>query len=183
MKLVKITTKLYPVKIDLFYASKKNFTGKKIYKRRDCYLHKDAISHFEKSIELADKINYKIKIFDAFRPVEAQWSLWKHTPDENFIANPKKGSPHSRGVAIDLTLTDTKFKELDMGTPFDNFTKDSFHGNITILKEAQKNRHILLGIMSAAGWDFYIKEWWHYQLFNAQNYKLIKNDMLNKPMM
>ena len=32
MKLVKITTKLYPVKIDLFYASKKNFTGKKIYK-------------------------------------------------------------------------------------------------------------------------------------------------------
>ena len=51
------------------------------------------------------------------------------------------------------------------------------------LKEAQKNRHILLGIMSAAGWDFYKKEWWHYQLFNAKKYKLIKNNMLDQPIM
>lgn len=183
MKLVKITTKLYPVKIDLFYASKKNFTGKKIYKKKDCYLHKEAMINFEKTIHLADKLNYKIKIFDAFRPAEAQWRLWEHTPNENFIAHPKKGSPHSRGVAIDLTLTDKKFKELDMGTPFDNFTKKSFHGNTTIKKEAQKNRRILLGIMLTAGWDYYKKEWWHYQLFNAKKYILIKNNMLKKPIM
>ena len=183
MNLIKITTKSYPIKIDLFYATKKNFTGKKIYKKKNCYLHKDAIPYFEKTIGLADRLNYKIKIFDAFRPVEAQWKLWEHTPDENFIAHPKKGSPHSRGVAIDLTITDKNFKELNMGTPFDNFTKKSFHENTSILKEAQKNRHILLGIMSAAGWDFYKKEWWHYQLFNAKKYKLIKNNMLDKPIM
>ena len=183
MNLVKIKTKLYPIKIDLFYASKKNFTGKKIYKRKDCYLHKDAIPYFEKTIELANKLNYKIKIFDAYRPVEAQWILWDHTPDENFLAHPKKGSPHSRGVAIDLTLTNKKFKELNMGTPFDNFTNKSFHGNATIIKEAQKNRHTLLEIMSDAGWDFYKKEWWHYQLFNSKKYKLINNRMLKKPIM
>ena len=70
-----------------------------------------------------------------------------------------------------------------MGTPFDNFTKKSFHGNTTIRKEAQKNRRILLGIMLTAGWDFYKKEWWHYQLFNAKKYKLIKNNMLKRPIM
>ena len=70
-----------------------------------------------------------------------------------------------------------------MGTPFDNFTKESFHGNVTIIKEFQENRHVLLGIMSAAGWDFYKKEWWHYQLFNAKKYKLIKNNMLKQPIM
>ena len=70
-----------------------------------------------------------------------------------------------------------------MGTPFDNFTKESFHGNVTIIKEVQKNRHVLLGIMSAAGWNFYKKEWWHYQLFNAKKYKLIKNNMLDQPIM
>ena len=183
MNLIKITTKLYPIKIDLFYASKKNFTGKKIYKKKDCYLHKDAIPYFEKTIELANKLNYRIKIFDAYRPVEAQWVLWNHTPNESFLAHPKKGSPHSRGVAIDLTLTNKKFKELNMGTPFDNFTKESFHGNVTIIKEVQKNRHVLLGIMSAAGWNFYKKEWWHYQLFNAKKYKLIKNNMLEQPIM
>ena len=52
-----------------------------------------------------------------------------------------------------------------------------------ISKDAQKNRFILLGIMLAAGWDFYKKEWWHYQLFNSKKYKLIKNSMLKKPIM
>ena len=104
MDLVKITKKKYPIEIDLLYATKKNFTGKQIYKKKDCYLNKVAMPFFKKSIELAKKQDLKLKIFDAFRPTEAQWKLWEHTPNENFIANPKKGSPHSRGVAIDLTL-------------------------------------------------------------------------------
>ena len=82
----------------------------------------------------------KIKIFDAYRPVEAQWKLWDHTPNPDFIADPKKGSPHSRGVAIDLTLIDDNEKELELGTGFDNFTKFDFHGNMYIPKICQKNR-------------------------------------------
>ena len=142
MSLVKITKKKYPVEIDLLYATKKNFTGKQIYKKKDCYLHKEAVPLFKKSIELAAKLNLKLKIYDAFRPTEAQWKLWNHTPDENFIANPKKGSPHSRGVAIDLTLINKNNYELNMGTNFDNFSSKSSHGNIDISREAQKNRFI-----------------------------------------
>ena len=183
MSLVKITKKKYPVEIDLLYATKKNFTGKQIYKKKDCYLHKEAVPLFKKSIELAAELNLKLKIYDAFRPTEAQWKLWNHTPDENFIANPKKGSPHSRGVAIDLTLINKNNYELNMGTNFDNFSSKSSHGNTDIPREAQKNRFILLGIMLAAGWDFYKKEWWHYQLFYSKKYKLIKNNMLEKPIM
>ena len=55
-----------------------------------------------------------------------------------------------------------------MGTPFDAFTPLSHHGNKDISIEAQKNRLLLLGLMSTAGWDFYSREWWHYQLFNAR---------------
>ena len=95
MDLIKITKKKYPIEIDLLYATKKNFTGKQIYKKKDCYLHKEALPLFKKSIAIAQKLDYKIKIFDAFRPTEAQWKLWEHTPDDNFIAHPKKGSPHS----------------------------------------------------------------------------------------
>ena len=125
--------------------------------RSDYDLLKPLFHEFEKNK------NLKLKIFDAFRPTEAQWKLWKHTPDENFIAHPKKGSPHSRGVGIDLTLINKNNYELNMGTSFDSFSSKSFHGNIEISREAQKNRFILLGIMLAAGWDFYKKEWWHYQ--------------------
>ena len=70
-----------------------------------------------------------------------------------------------------------------MGTKFDCFEKESYHGNTNINKESQKNRHILLGIMIAAGWDFYHKEWWHYQLYNSKKYKLITNNMLKDPIM
>ena len=47
MSLIKITKKKYPVEIDLLYATKKNFTGKQIYKRKDCYLNKAALPIFE----------------------------------------------------------------------------------------------------------------------------------------
>ena len=57
MNLIKITKKKYPIEIDLLYATKKNFTGKQIYKKKDCYLHKSAIPMFEKSIDLANKLN------------------------------------------------------------------------------------------------------------------------------
>ena len=137
-------------------------------------LHKEAVIKLKKSVDLAKKVRLKIKIFDAYRPTEAQWRLWNHTPNPNFIADPKKGSPHSRGVAIDLTLIDNNEKELEMGTGFDNFTKLASHGNTSIPKICQKNRLLLLGLMTATGWDFYEKEWWHYQLFNTKKYPLIK---------
>jgi D-alanyl-D-alanine dipeptidase len=173
MQLTEIKEETYHLKLDLRYASKKNFTKQKIYKRSIAFLHKEAAIKLRKAVNLAKKLKLKIKIFDAYRPTEAQWKLWNHTPNPNFIADPKKGSPHSRGIAVDLTLVDNKGKELKMGTAFDNFTKLAFHGNTSIPKVCQKNRLLLLGLMTAAGWDFYEKEWWHYQLFNTKQYPLI----------
>ena len=45
---------------------------------------------------------------------------------QTFLTDPKKGSPHTRGVAVDLTLTKNDI-ELDMGTDFDDFTEKAFH--------------------------------------------------------
>ena len=102
---------------------------------------------------------------------------------EEFVANPRKGSPHSRGVAIDLTLIDAAGRELDMGTGFDEMRPISHHARTDIPVEAQQNRFTLMGIMSAAGWDFYKNEWWHYQLFQARDYPLVDQARLPKPLM
>jgi len=59
---------------------------------------------------------------------------------------------------------------LDMGTGFDDLRPQSHHGVTDIPAEAQRNRLILLGIMTAAGWDFYRNEWWHYQLFDSRRF-------------
>ena len=172
MKLVKIKQS-ENVLVDIAYATKNNFTGDYIYKaahydERCFYLHADAKVMLDEALKIAVSMGYKLKVFDAFRPQEAQEKLWAHTPDPEFLADPKRGSPHSRGVAIDLTLCDMDGQELDMGTGFDEFSPRSHHGHPEITGEAQRNRVLLMGIMTTAGWDFYRNEWWHYQAFNAR---------------
>ncbi len=172
MSLVEITTDAFDVELDIAYATARNFTGEPVYKAAKCYLHEEAVVCLKESIRLAAQLGLRIKIFDAYRPTEAQWKLWNHTPDPDFLANPERGSPHSRGVAIDMTLIDEDGNELEMGTPFDDFNLLSHHGNTDVSVEAQRNRHLLMGIMTTAGWDFFRNEWWHYQLFNSRSYPL-----------
>jgi D-alanyl-D-alanine dipeptidase len=174
--LVRITSTTHPVLLDIAYATADNFTGAVIYSKPECYLHKAALPHFEKAIELAAKQHLTLKIFDAFRPLKGQWALWHHTPDPRYISHPEQGSiPHCRGVAIDLTLVTKDHKELPMGTTFDYLYEEAHHGCTTITEEEQRNRYLLMGIMMTAGWDFYRNEWWHYQLFNCRNYPVVQD--------
>ena len=96
---------------------------------------------------------------------------------------PTPNSSPTRGAAVDLTLLDGGRRELDMGTAFDAFTPLSHHGRTDVSVQAQRNRLLLMGLMTAAGWDFYRNEWWHYQLFDARRYPLISDADLSRPMM
>jgi len=183
MALVEIDAQGFGVEIDIVYATPRNFTGKPVYARPGCYLHPDAAAALARAAALAVPLGLRLLIFDAFRPAEAQAKLWAHTPDPDFLADPKSGSPHSRGVAVDLTLIDARGEALEMGTGFDAFTPKSHHGNGDIPAEAQRNRHVLLGLMTSAGWDFYRNEWWHYQLFRPRAYPLLGDGTLPRPMM
>ena len=183
MSLVEITAERYGVLLDIAYATSNNFTGKPVYARPGCYLHRAAADRLAAAAALAKPLGLRLKIFDAFRPAEAQWVLWNFRPDPEFLADPRSGSPHSRGVAVDLTLVDSSGGELDMGTGFDAFTPLSHHANSAIPIAAQKNRLMVLGLMSAAGWDFYGNEWWHYQLFDAKRYPVLGDFALDRPMM
>ena len=181
--LVEIGPASHGVLLDIAYAAEGNFTGRPIYARPGCYLHPAAARLLHKAVALAGALGLSLKIFDAFRPSEAQWCLWEACPDPGFLADPRRGSPHSRGVAVDLILVDAAGGALDMGTPFDAFTPLSHHGTTEIPVAAQKNRLMLLGLMSAAGWDFYAREWWHYQLFAPRRYPLLSDSVLPASMM
>ncbi len=177
--LIEITEKNFDVILDLRYASANNVCGHKLYAYPFCHLHESAIKPLERAIQSAKNLGLKLKIFDGFRPIEVQQYMFDKFPSEDpnggFVSNPKNGAiPHCRGVAIDLTLTDLQGNELDMGTDFDEFTDLAFHNCEKISAEAQRNRLILLGLMTAAGFDFYSKEWWHYQLFKPREYPVIE---------
>ncbi len=184
MTLVPISAADYGVDIRLAYATAENFTGRPIYRHARCYLHADAATALRpRGRSGGRRSDIALKIFDAFRPSEAQWVMWNHTPDPEFLADPRRGSPHSRGAAVDLTLLDAAGGELDMGTGFDAFTPLSHHASLAVSPAAQANRLMLLGIMIAAGWDFYRNEWWHYQLFNSRQYPLYSDSALKNGLM
>lgn len=167
--LVEITEAGHDVIVDIAYATPNNVTGKPVYARAAAYLNAEAEPLLRAAVALARPLGLKVKIFDAFRPAEAQWLLWNACPDPEFLADPRRGSPHSMGAAIDLTLVDRATgRDLDMGTPFDDFRPLAHHGRTDIPVEAQRNRLTLMGLMTAAGWDFYRNEWWHYQLFKPR---------------
>jgi D-alanyl-D-alanine dipeptidase len=182
--LIRIHEVPHKIYLEIAYATSNNFMKRPVYSKPHCYLLKEACDKFMRAVDLALAAGYAVKIFDAFRPQEAQEKLWEICPNPMYVAPPTRGSNHTRAIAVDLTLVDLKTgKDLDMGTPFDDFTTDSHHGAITISVEAQKNRFILMGIMTAAGWDWYTSEWWHYQLFNALSYPLRSDAELPESMM
>ena len=185
MTLVEIKKPDFDVDLYIAYATDDNFTNAPLYKNPYCFLHETAAKHLKTAIELASAVGLRIKIFDAFRPLEVQQALWKSNPNPEFISNPETGkTPHCRGIAADLTLIDKDGVELDMGTGFDAFTPLSHHGVIDgISSEALLNRHILMGIMTAAGWDFNPNEWWHYQLPNFEIYKKLTDESANTNML
>ncbi len=183
MVLVAIAPPAFDVETCIVYATDENFTGRPVYRRPGCYLHPDAAALLSRGIVLAAELGLRLKVYDAFRPSEAQWLLWKHTPDPDFLADPRRGSPHSRGVAVDMTLVDDAGRELDMGSSVDRVGPLARHGCTDIPAIAQRNRAILLGLMAAAGWDHYLNEWWHYQMFEPRRYPVLTDAAAGTAMM
>lgn len=163
----------FDVDLDVRYATADNLTGRPIYRRPFCLLRPEAAQALARAVALARGAGFRLRLFDGFRPVEAQWRLWNALPDPVFIADPRIGSCHSRGVAIDLTLNGADGRALDMGTGFDDMTARSHHGRTDLPADVQRNRALLLGIMAAAGWEHYPFEWWHYQLPEAGRWPLL----------
>lgn len=179
-KLVEITQNDFGVILDLRYATNNNVCQQILYKKAQCFLHEEAATKLKKAVLIAKKINKKLKIFDCYRPALIQKFMFEQFPGQNgqdsIFSHPETGSvPHCRGIAIDLTLTNLDGQEVDMGSDFDDLTYLAHHDYDNISAQIKENRLQLLGIMTEAGFDFYDKEWWHYQLFKPRTYDIIQN--------
>ena len=163
------------IAVDLRYATPDNFVGRDLYSPLDCgYLHKDAAAALERAVGwLAERRpDYKFLVLDALRPQRVQEQLWQAlqgTALLGYIAEPARGSIHSFGMALDVTLLDAQGRELDMGTGFDDLSERSHPAKEALLLargelSAQhiENRRWLRGAMFQAGFVGINSEWWHF---------------------
>ena len=114
-----------------------------------------------------------MKTFDCYRPRPVQWEMWKLMPRPGYVANPRFGSHHNRGAAVDLTLVTADGTEVEMPTPFDTFGKASHHSYGGGSAASRRNRDHLRSVMVAAGFRPNRMEWWHYELPDAKRFPLL----------
>ncbi len=157
---------------DLKYAGEQNFLKKAVYECGECYVRANtARALLAANAEFLTR-EYHIHFFDCYRPQSVQELMWEILPDPHYVANPRRGSIHSRGGAVDIGLADGSGNLLDMGTPFDYFGEEAHHAYPDHSPEVQENRLLLRTVMERHGFWTIRTEWWHYNLQAASAFPL-----------
>ncbi len=164
------------LKLDIRYAAKNNFLKRPIYKVAKAFLQKPVAEDLVKANKELSKDGYGLLIFDGYRP----WSVTKLFWDEidpakrNFVADPKIGSIHNRGCAVDLTLYDLKSgKEIKMPSGYDTFSEAAYPAYVGGTPEERSKRDFLIKVMEKQNFKVHPNEWWHFNHKDCDKYEIL----------
>lgn len=173
-ELVEVIDYIPTLYVDLKYATTDNFTGQIIYDFSDARLRYGTVVKLAAVQAQLAQQGYSLKIWDAYRPVSAQFKLWNICPNPVYVSDPNKGfSKHSRGNTIDVTLVKADGSEIEMPSGFDDFTALADRDYSDVSKTARVNVRLLEDTMTAGGFKGYSGEWWHYS--DSTDYPVIKD--------
>ncbi len=165
------------IRLDMRYATTNNFTGRQLYDQPRAFLIGAAAAALVKASSLARAEGYGLTIFDAYRPWRVTKQLWDATPrgpKRNYVANPKRGSKHNRGCAVDLSLHDLPTGALtEMPTGFDDFSEKAHRDYQGAGDIANANRARLQRYLEQVGFIGLSNEWWHFDFIGWEKYPVM----------
>ncbi|HVW94501.1 MAG TPA: M15 family metallopeptidase [Mucilaginibacter sp.] len=166
-RLVEIKKYIPGIVLDIRYATTNNFTHHRMYRQARAFARLPVVLALK---DVEDELKQKglgLKIYDAYRPYAVTARFYEVTPDTNFVADPRRGSKHNRGCAVDISLVDLKTgRELNMPTGFDSFSRKAAANYPNLSAEQLSNRELLKSVMQAHGFRVISTEWWHFD-FNG----------------
>lgn len=172
--LVRVLDYIPSIYVELKYATEDNFTGTVVYDFADAQLRYGTIKKLAQVQTELLVHGYSLKIWDAYRPVSAQFKLWEICPDPVYVANPNTGySSHSRGNTVDVTLVLADGTEIEMPTGFDDFSPLADRDYSDVPAAATENVLVLENMMKKYGFNCYSGEWWHYS--DSSTYPVVQN--------
>lgn len=175
--LVKLDDINADIRTNLRYSDTNNFLHLDLY---DCletaYMQAEAAKMLSNAQNLLTEHDSSLHllVWDATRPRSVQWKMWNAlkmplAQKVRFVSNPRNGSIHNFGCAVDLTICDEGNIPLDMGTDFDYFGRAAstrYEAGLVaegLITQAQlDNRKLLRLVMKQAGFTTISSEWWHY---------------------
>lgn len=170
IEIIKLNPK---IQLDLRYATTNNFLNEKVYPDARCFLRAPAAKALNAIQKELESIGLGLVVFDGYRPLSVQKKMWELLPDRRYVADPKKGSRHNRGMAVDVSLLDANGKPLDMPTPFDSFEQEAHQDFMKLPNQLKLNRWILKTIMEKHGFSAISSEWWHYDYKGWKKYNVL----------
>ena len=163
--LVELVTLDPSIKLDIRYATTRNFLGTPLYSQARAFLQRPAAEAVVRVNRALAKEGYGLMIHDAYRPWYVTRLFWDATPTDKhrFVADPTKGSRHNRGCAVDLTLYDLKTgKAVEMPSLYDEMSERAYPGYAGGSYTSRTKRDLLRRYMEAEGFTVYEYEWWHF---------------------
>lgn len=169
--LVAVTAYVPDAVLDIRYATANNFTGEVLYPTATCKLRRAVAQRLARAAKLLRAQQRRLLVWDCYRPRSIQELLWKKVPDERYVADPKKGSRHNRGAAIDVGLVDKDGKAVTLPTGFDDFTEAAHRDHALVGDRAVEGKR-LEAAMTKAGFVGMPTEWWHFDAPDASKFPL-----------
>ncbi len=159
--------------MDIRYATTNNFLHEQVYPEARCFVRERVAVKLDSIQQELEQQGLGLKVFDGYRPLAVQYKMWEILPDDRYVADPKYGSLHNRGAAVDVSLVDSTGKELPMPTDYDDFTEKAYHSFNDLPAEVLENRKLLETIMDKYGFVSLETEWWHYHIKNYRQYPIM----------
>jgi len=169
--LVDVAVAIPDAVIDMRYATQDNFTGDVLYPTARCKLRGAVAARLVKAAAVLRKQDRRLLIWDCYRPTSIQQVLWKKVPDPRYVADPKVGSKHGRGAAVDLAVVHRDGKPVTLPTKFDDFSQAA-HREHALSGDRGREARRLSEAMAGAGFIGIPTEWWHFDAPDGAKYAL-----------
>jgi D-alanyl-D-alanine dipeptidase len=163
------------IKLDIRYASTRNFLGTPLYTQARAFLQRPAAEALVRAQHRLKARGYGLLIHDGYRPWYVTKMFWDATPpaQHEFVADPTTGSRHNRGCAVDLTLYDLATgRPAELPGVYDEMSHRSYPSYPGGTSRQRWHRELLRQAMEAEGFTVYSAEWWHFDYQDWKSYRI-----------
>lgn len=163
------------IKLDIRYATARNFLGTPLYSQARAFMQRPAAQALVRVQHALAAQGYGLLVHDAYRPWYVTKLFWDATPVDkhNFVADPASGSRHNRGCAVDLTLYSLRDgRPAEMPSLYDEMSERAYPGYAGGSDVARHLRDLLRQHMEAEGFTVYEFEWWHFDYKDWKSYAI-----------
>jgi D-alanyl-D-alanine dipeptidase len=172
--LVELTTLDPTIKLDIRYATTRNFLGTPLYSQARAFMQRPAALALARVQKSLASEGYGLLVHDAYRPWYVTKIFWDATPVDKheFVADPASGSRTIAAARRPDSYTLSDGRPVEMPSLYDEMSERAYPTYAGGPEEPRRLRELLRRHMEAEGFSVFQYEWWHFDYRDWKSYAL-----------